>query len=299
MPVPGTKPISIGKKILVSPLHLAGVVVLFIAVILYIWGMFSPAWSYWQGDYVDEYKGLGATRERKDTPEDDWYHYNGPWMRQSCSYAYYNKVVPPYKYERGGTRNYGSFWTEGTVDCIGSVHVHDHCPVYEDFDKCGHLSAVRVLTCMAMVLGLLAFLLSVAGVISVGGPKYPCIGSCLLALIAGVCIFIAICIWASIKNWEKEEMRINCSNRDPKWVNRDNNDDTPDYYDCWGKTGSYPAEPDVKKFEKEPCNDKCDEIDPPYDLGYAYVLCIFAMGLFVIGGALNAAAGLNKRIPSN
>jgi len=290
MPAPGTKPIKIGN-ILVSALHLVGVVVLFLALILHICGMWSPRWSAWQGPY-----GHGSTHKRTGTANDNWYYYNGPWMKTVCSYddqQERDRDVQTSEYGRARGKWSYAFWIWGTrradKECTERVLVADHCIDYYEFDKCGHLTAVRVLTCIAMVLGLIALVLSIVGIVSVTGPKYPCIGSCLLAFIAGLCIFIAICIWASIKDMEREEMRIICSNFDDNYGSSKKT-----AYDCWGEIGKFPAGPD----DDDPCNDECDKIDPPYGLAYAYGLCIIAMFLFVIGGALVGAAGLNKRIPS-
>ena len=60
--------------------------------------------------------------------------------------------------------------------------------------------------------------------------------------------------------------------------------DSDDYaFSCWGETGTAGMD------DEDPCNDDCDDIDPPYGLSWAFALCLFTIPLWAVSGLLVAS----------
>jgi len=268
-------PVKIGP-IEASPLHLVGIIVLLLAWILHMSGMWSPAWSVWKGD---------TWSSSWSTERSAYRNYNGPWRRscyrESSSYDYGNGYCG-----HSNSRTTHGLWLCGTEICVTNVVVNSDYCTNSDFDKCGHLNAVRFFTFIAMVTGIAAVVLSLFPFAAPQQTKYACLGSCAAALVTALCIFLAVCIWAAIKDWERERMRINCSNECHGSGNCGHNQ--PRRFSCWGVTG-----PECNNWE-ECCNDQCEDIDPPYGLDYAFALCCVALVMFIVGGVLVAADQLSK-----
>jgi len=265
-------PVKIGS-IEASPLHLVGIIVLLLAWILHMWGMWSPEWSVWEGD---QYSDTDTYSKERSAYRD----YNGPWTRSCHDPNYKNYKYAGYCGHSNSHRTHG-LWLCGTETCVTNVVVNSDYCTNSEFDKCGHLNAVRAFTFIAMLTGIAAVALSLFPFSAPHQTKNACLGSCAAALVTAFCIFLAVCIWAAIKDWERERMRLNCANHD--WHH-----DQHSQFDCWGVVG-----PICHKYE-ECCNDQCEDIDPPYGLDYAFALCCIALVLFIVGGVLVAADQLSK-----
>jgi len=251
MPTSGgpAKPVPVS----VSCQQVAGTAVLVVAVVLYSWGMWSPYWS---------------SFEKEQWKRDESRAY-GPWLRDCSHNSFHNKF------------NWYDIPGLGTGTCDRFVDVADSCDYIVEkvsgINKCTYLSVIRWFTFIAMVLGFVSLILSSFAIAMPYQLRCACLASCIVALVAAFLILISICMWAAIKDWERQQMRYNCKDQFGKWKKRETITDHCNI-----------------EWVKDKDADEWEDLDPPYGLDYSFVLVVLGMLCFCVGGPMVAAGGYRR-----